>query len=130
MYTLTTRNIHVSVQPRFISEESAPEDGRFFWAYTVEISNHGDQAVQLRSRYWEITDGLGRVEEVRGPGVVGEEPILAPGETFEYTSGCPLTTPSGIMQGAYHMESEDGEFFHVDIPAFSLDMPDAPRTLN
>jgi len=130
VYTLVTRDIQVSVEPRFVVEESTPEKGRYFWAYTVEIANFGAQAVQLRSRYWHITDGLGRVEEVSGAGVVGEEPILAPGESFEYTSGCPLQTPSGIMQGAYHMESEDGEFFSVEIPAFSLDLPDTPRVLN
>ena len=130
MYTATTRNIQVSVEPRFIAEESAPDKGRFFWAYTVEIANNGGRTVQLRSRYWHITDGLGRVQEVSGPGVIGEEPVLEPGETFEYTSGCPLPTPSGIMHGAYQMEGEDGETFSVTIPAFSLDLPDTPRTLN
>lgn len=130
MYRSVTRDIQVSVQPRFIAEESAPEKGRFFWAYTVEIANYSNRTVQLRSRYWHITDGLGRIEEVSGPGVIGEEPVLEPGDAFQYTSGCPLPTPSGIMHGCYHMQCEDGEFFNVDIPAFSLDLPDAQRTLN
>lgn len=130
MYRSVTRDIQVSVEPRFIPEDSEPDEGRFFWAYRVEIANYGEQKVQLRSRYWHITDGLGRVQEVSGPGVVGEEPVLEPGESFEYTSGCPLPTSSGIMRGAYHMETEAGEYFNVEIPAFSLDLPDTPRILN
>jgi ApaG protein len=130
MYRATTHDIRVSVEPQFLEERSAPDDGRFFWAYTVEIENRGERTVQLRSRFWRITDGSGRVEEVRGAGVVGEEPVLAPGQAFTYTSGCPLRTPSGIMMGWYQMESDAGELFNVDIPAFSLDSPHERRPMN
>jgi ApaG protein len=130
MYERTTRNIAVSVAPRFVPEESNPRDGRYFWAYTVEIANRGPTAVQLKSRYWNITDGQGRVQEVRGPGVVGEQPIIAPGDSFSYTSGCPLETPDGIMVGAYLMVDEDGQSFEIDIPAFPLDSPHARRSIH
>jgi ApaG protein len=96
----------------------------------VRIENNGKETVQLRSRYWRITDNRGQVQEVRGPGVVGEQPVLRPGESFEYTSGTPLATPSGIMVGAYHMETKGGESFAVRIPAFSLDSPHQPVRLN
>ena len=130
MYRETTRAIQVTVEPSFVDEESAPEESRYFWAYRIEIANLGGEVVRLRSRYWRITDGNGRVEEVRGAGVVGKEPVLKPGETFVYTSGCPLSTPSGIMVGTYQMQNEDGEMFSIAIPAFSLDVPDAQRTVN
>ncbi len=130
MYRAVTRDIQVTVEPHYIAEESDPEDEHFFWAYTVEIVNLGSETVQLRTRYWKITDAFGRVNEVRGVGVVGEEPVIAPGASFEYTSGCPLTTASGIMSGTYQMQTLGGEVFHVAIPAFSLDKPDVPRTLN
>ena len=130
MYQATTRAIQVTVEPSFIDEESSPGQSRYFWAYTIEISNLGEEVVRLRSRHWQITDGNGRTEEVRGPGVVGKQPVLKPGETFEYTSGCPLTTPSGIMVGSYQMQNESGEMFSIAIPAFSLDLPDARRTVN
>ena len=130
MYQAVTDNIQVTVEPRFMPEESDPGAGRYFFAYSVEIANLGTAVVQVRDRYWHITDGLGRVQEVRGPGVVGEEPILHPGESFRYTSGCPLETPSGIMVGHYGVETLDGARFRVDIPAFSLDAPFATRTLN
>ena len=107
-----------------------PEEGRFFWAYTVEISNLGRERVQLRSRYWRITDAAGRVEEVRGAGVVGEQPLIEPGASYTYTSGCPLTTPSGFMSGWYQMVGSDGGLFNVEIPAFSLDSPYEPRRVN
>ena len=110
--------------------KSAPDEGRYFWAYRVEISNLGEEAVRLRSRHWLITDAYGRTEEVRGSGVVGKQPLLKPGETFAYTSGCPLLTPSGIMVGSYQMQNEKGETFSVAIPAFSLDVPDAERVVN
>ncbi|AXS39633.1 Co2+/Mg2+ efflux protein ApaG [Breoghania sp. L-A4] len=130
MYRSLTRGIQVTVEPVYLEDESAPAENHYFWAYTVEIVNQGTEPVQLRARHWKITDALGRVEEVRGAGVVGEEPRLEPGERFEYTSGCPLATASGFMIGSYQMEGADGEAFSVDIPAFSLDLPDAPRVLN
>jgi ApaG protein len=130
MYRSKTREIQVTVEPSFIDDESAPDENRFFWAYRIEIANMGPEVVRLRSRYWKITDGHGRVEEVHGAGVVGKQPVLKPGETFVYTSGCPLTTPSGIMVGTYQMQNEQGEMFSIAIPAFSLDLPDAPRTVH
>lgn len=130
MYRATTNAIEVTVEPQFLEEQSAPDEGRYIWAYTVEIRNRGDVTVQLRNRYWRITDALGRIEEVRGPGVVGKQPVLAPGEAFTYTSGCPLRTPSGFMCGNYEMEYENGERFLVEIPAFSLDLPGAHQLVN
>ncbi len=130
MYEATTRGIKVSVEPYYLDGESDPEQLHFFWAYRVVIENHGGVAVQLKSRHWQITDGAGKTEEVRGPGVVGEQPVLNPGDSFEYTSGCPLTTSSGFMSGSYMMQANDGETFDVVIPAFSLDLPDPARTFN
>jgi ApaG protein len=130
MYKTTTRAIQVSVEPTFVEAESSPGDSRYFWAYTIEITNTGDEIVRLRSRHWRITDGNGRTEEVRGAGVVGKQPLLKPGETFSYTSGCPLTTPSGIMVGTYQMQNEEGELFSIAIPPFSLDLPDERRVMN
>lgn len=130
MYKQTTRSITVSVKPFFLEDQSAPDEGRFVWAYHVRIENEGQETVQLRNRYWRITDSLGRVQEVRGAGVVGEQPVLRPGESFEYTSGTPLPTPSGIMVGSYQMESDAGERFEVAVPAFSLDSPHQPVRLN
>jgi len=130
MYRAVTRNIAVTVTPRFLADRSAPDKGQFFWAYTIEIANDGGETVQLKTRYWHITDALGRVQEVRGAGVVGEEPVIAPGESYEYTSGVPLQTPSGIMTGHYGMVTEAGERFNIEIPAFSLDSVHAPRTIN
>lgn len=130
MYTAVTRDIQVTVMPQFVADRSEPEEGRFFWAYTVEITNLGREPVQLTSRHWRITDANGIIEEVRGPGVVGEQPVIQPGESFRYTSGCPLTTASGIMVGCYRMVDAAGEGFEVEIPAFSLDSPFARRTLN
>ena len=130
MYRANTENIEVCVEPIYLDEESEPEENRYFWAYQVQIANRGTVAVKLMSRYWRITDGLGRVEEVRGPGVVGEQPVIAPGGHYEYTSGCPLPTPSGIMQGSYTMSDADGRQFDVDIPAFSLDIPGVARMVN
>ncbi len=130
MYKATTRAILVTVQPQYPPDQSEPAKSQFVWSYTVRIENHGDVAVQLRSRHWKITDGLGRLQEVRGPGVVGKTPLLRPGERFEYTSGTPLSTPSGIMAGTYQMVDEAGVKFDVDIPTFSLDTPTAQRSLN
>ena len=130
MYRATTRNIEVQVTPRFMSERSSPENSYYFWAYTIEITNHGSRKVQLKTRHWKITDANGRLQEVRGPGVVGETPVLAPGESFEYTSGVPLPTPSGFMTGTYGMVTTDGEGFDIQIPAFSLDSVQGKRTIN
>ena len=130
MYSATTHDIEVSVEPFFLPERSEPDEGRWFWAYRVTISNQSGATVKLLTRYWRIVDGVGRVEEVRGPGVVGEQPELAPGDSYQYTSGCPLTTPSGIMQGRYTMSDGKGGLFDVEIPAFSLDLPEGPRQLN
>jgi len=115
--------IKVTAIPRFLVEESEPEQGRYFWAYTIQLENHSDQTVKLLNRHWQIVDSLGHTKEVRGPGVVGEQPVLKPGEAFRYTSGVPLSTPSGIMQGEYEMVLDSGELFQVDVPAFSLDCP-------
>jgi len=130
MYRETTRAIQVTVEPSFVEAESSPENGHYFWAYKIEIQNLGGEVVRLRSRHWRITDANGKIEEVRGVGVVGKQPVLKPGESFAYTSGCPLTTPSGIMVGTYQMQAENGELFSIAIPAFSLDVPNAPRTMN
>jgi len=130
MYSSTTHNVTVSVEPVYLDSESAPDKSIFVWAYTVRIENKGGDVLQLRTRHWKITDAMGRVQEVRGAGVVGEQPVLHPGESFEYTSGTPLNTPSGIMMGSYAMETPDGRLLDVDIPAFSLDAPGAPRQIN
>ena len=106
MYEAVTRGIRIRVTPQFLEEESAPDERRYFWAYTIDIVNEGSETVQLRSRHWRITDADGHTEEVRGPGVVGQTPVLQPGDSFRYTSGCPLETPSGIMVGSYQMTTE------------------------
>lgn len=130
VYEATTRSIVVRVQPSFMPEESEPERGRWFWAYVVEIENHGNEVVQLVSRHWLITDGLNRVEEVTGAGVVGEQPTLKPRDAFRYTSGTPLPTASGSMRGTYQMVTDLGVQFDVEIPEFSLDLPGARRVVN
>ena len=130
MYRKTTRAIAVTVKPMYLEDQSSPAENYFVWAYHVRIENLGAETVQLKSRYWNITDAKGRVQEVRGDGVVGEQPVLGPGETFEYTSGTPLATPSGIMVGFYHMETNLGENFDAEIPAFSLDSPHEAVRLN
>lgn len=130
MYTETTRGITVTVQPIFLEDQSQPDDGHYVWAYRVRIENNGGDTVQLKRRHWKITDALGRMQEVEGAGVVGEQPVLRPGESYEYTSGTPLSTPSGIMMGTYQMESDEGESFAVRIPAFSLDSPHEVHRLN
>ncbi len=122
-YSLTTHDITVTVQPEFLEDQSMPEERHFVWAYHVRIENRGMGRIRLRRRYWRITDSVGGVQEVEGDGVVGEQPVLGPGESFEYTSGTPLSTPSGIMGGAYFMESDDGREIEVEIPTFSLDSP-------
>jgi ApaG protein len=123
MYEAVTSGIRVRVKPEYLEDQSSPEDDQYFWAYTIEIANEGKETVQLKSRHWVITDANGRVEEVRGPGVVGKQPTLESGESFTYTSGCPLTTPSGIMAGSYQMEIDGGDLIEVQIPAFFLDSP-------
>ena len=129
-FAASTQGVHVSVTPFYLAEQSDPDAPRHVWAYTVNILNEGTTTVQLRERAWRITDANGTVEHVRGPGVVGEQPVLAPGESFEYTSGCPLPTPSGFMEGHYLMAREDGATFEAAIPAFALDLPGAGRVLN
>jgi ApaG protein len=130
MYRAVTRQIEVTVEPNFLPERSSAEHRQFFWSYTVVITNSGNETVQLRTRHWIITDASGRRQEVRGEGVIGEQPVLRPGARFEYTSGVPLPTASGFMAGRYEMLSESGERFEIDVPAFSLDSPDVKRTLN
>jgi ApaG protein len=123
IYEKITQDIAVSVEPAYLDEQSRPEDRHFVWSYRVRIHNKGGDTVQLRSRYWRITDSNGHVQEVEGDGVVGEQPVLKPGDSFEYTSGTPLNTPGGIMLGAYKMIRTNGESFSVEIPPFSLDSP-------
>lgn len=130
VYEARTRDILVRVAPAYMAEQSQPEEGRWLWSYVVEIENHGTQTVTLISRHWIITDARNRVEEVQGPGVVGEQPVLGPREAFRYNSGCPLTTPSGSMRGTYQMVTAAGETFDVEIPAFSLHLPGALRRVN
>jgi ApaG protein len=130
MYRTVTRQIEVKVTPRFLPDRSSPENGYFFWSYTILLTNQGNETVQLKTRYWRITDAQGRLQEVRGDGVVGEEPVLKPGENYEYTSGVPLPTPSGFMTGSYGMVTQQGEAFDIEIPAFSLDTPQAERVIN
>lgn len=130
MYSQTTRDIEVTVKPFYLDDQSSPGDNHFVWAYRVRIVNKGARTVQLMRRHWVITDAIGRVQEVKGPGVVGEQPVLRPGDAYEYTSGTPLPTPSGIMVGTYEMEDEDGSAFDIAIPAFSLDSPHEKPRLN
>ena len=130
MYSATTREIRVLVEPIYLDEQSEPDHSQFVWAYRVPIENESAETVQLLTRYWHITDGMGRVQEVRGAGVVGEQPTLNPGDSYEYTSGTPLPTPSGIMKGSYQMKTPTGEKFDIEIPAFSLDCPYETRRLN
>ena len=129
-YRAVTRQIEVTATPRFLADRSSPENGYFFWAYTITLTNRGRETVQLKTRHWRITDAQGRLQEVRGAGVVGEEPVLKPGENFDYTSGVPLPTSSGFMTGSYGMVSATGEEFEIEIPAFSLDTPQRARTIN
>lgn len=130
VYEQTTRGIRVRVLPAFLADQSSPEDGRFLWSYTVTIENCGTDTVQLVSRYWLITDEAGRRQEVRGAGVVGAQPVLEPGQSFEYTSGCPLPTASGAMNGRYLMRRLSGEDFEVDIPMFLLESPHERRQIH
>ena len=130
MYERITRGVKIIVRPQYLDGQSNPDEGHFVWAYTITIENHGRETVTLRTRYWKITDANGQVQEVRGAGVVGKQPTLTPGDSFSYTSGCPLKTSSGFMVGAYQMQRSDGELFNVDIPAFSLDSPHDRHAIN
>lgn len=130
MYQAITHDIRIRVEPHYLEDQSQPDDSHFVWSYEVEICNDGAQPVQLKTRYWRITDALGHTEEVRGAGVVGQTPVIPPGGSFSYTSGCPLRTPQGIMVGSYQMSDESGKLFDVAIPAFSLDSPYTPRSVN
>ncbi|MFN0025168.1 MAG: Co2+/Mg2+ efflux protein ApaG [Parvularculaceae bacterium] len=129
-YERTTNGIRVSVKPTFLDRQSDPSDGLFVWSYTVRIHNGSSEIVQLKTRHWLITNAKGLTEEVKGVGVVGEQPVIKPGEGFEYTSGAPLSTPHGMMVGRYGMQTEQGEPFEVEIPAFSLDSPHERRLVN
>ena len=130
MYSKKTKKINITVSPYFLDDQSEPEDQHFVWAYQVTIDNQSNEKVQLKNRYWKIIDSNGSEQEVRGEGVVGEQPILNPGEKFEYTSGTPLSTPSGFMGGYYEMETNEGKKFEAVIPQFSLDSPFIKNNLN
>jgi ApaG protein len=130
MYEHITRQIRIVVRPQFLENQSEPNEGKFVWAYTITLENLSNQPVKLLTRHWIITDGLGRQQEVKGDGVIGEQPTLRPGDSFQYTSGCPLSTPSGMMSGSYGMISQNGEKFAVVIPAFSLDSPYDKHSVN
>lgn len=125
-----TNSIEVTARPVYIENESLPMDSYYVWAYHIKLENMGEIAVQLISRHWKITDGNGLIQEVKGPGVIGQQPMLKPGATFEYTSGTHLNTPTGIMFGSYEMMDEDGNFFNIEIPAFSLDSSDQIKRPN
>jgi ApaG protein len=130
MYQAVTEHIRVTVKPEFIEQQSQPENSKFIWAYTITVENRSYETVTLLTRHWIITDGRGRRQDVRGDGVVGEQPTLQPGQRFEYTSGCPLSTPSGMMMGSYGMVTSSGRPFDVTIPPFSLDSPHDRHSLN
>jgi ApaG protein len=122
-YEEVTRDILVAVEPSFLDDQSEPDEGRYIWAYRVTIENNGSQPVQVLSRFWRITDARGRTREVRGSGVIGEQPVIAPGRSYEYTSGAPLETPSGFMTGTYRVRMDSGESFDIGIPMFALESP-------
>ena len=122
-HAATTRGLTVRVSVSYLPEQSEPRRGRWFWAYHVRIENEGDETVQLLTRRWVITDGRGARHSVEGEGVVGEQPLIEPGGSFDYVSGCPLATPTGAMQGSYRMVAEDGSTFDIDIPRFTLVAP-------
>jgi ApaG protein len=130
MYERVTRGIRVAVEPSYLDDQSDPDESQYLWSYTVTIENNGPESVQLLSRYWHITDGAGHIQEVRGPGVVGAQPVIAPGQTFQYTSGCPLPTASGHMVGRYQMKAASGEAFEAEIPPFILESPHERRQVH
>ncbi|MFZ4684893.1 MAG: Co2+/Mg2+ efflux protein ApaG [Hyphomonadaceae bacterium] len=129
-YEAETNGVCIRVRPVFVDEQSSPEDDRFLWAYHIEIENRGRHTLQLMTRHWRITDGDGRIQHVDGAGVIGKQPVLRPGARFEYSSGCPLTTPCGMMQGAYRFEDETGASVEATIPLFALDSPYDERRPN
>jgi ApaG protein len=129
-FEATTRGVRITAEPSFLGAQSDPAAHKYVWSYRIEIVNEGDQTVQLTARHWVITDGRGLTQMVDGPGVVGEQPILRPGDSFTYTSGCPLGTPSGVMAGHYDMVTDSGEVFAAQVPAFSLDSPHDVRVVN
>ena len=129
-YECETRAIRVAVKPAYLDDQSDPSEERYVWSYTVTIANKGPESVQLISRYWNIMDAAGRVQEVRGPGVVGAQPVIAPGQKFQYTSGCPLPTASGYMSGRYQMKAASGESFEAEIPGFLLESPYEERQIH
>ena len=130
MYTKTTKSINITVNPCYLDEQSEPEDHHYVWAYQITINNLGQETVQLKNRYWKIIDSNGTKQEIKGKGVVGEQPVINPGEKYEYTSGTPLSTPSGFMEGHYEMETINGKTFDATIPLFSLDSPYVSNKLN
>lgn len=130
MYQAKTHSIAVTVTPTFLAEQSLPEDDHYVWIYDIIIENQSSHSVQLINRYWNICDAKGHIEEVHGTGVVGEQPLIRPGESFRYQSGCPLSTPSGIMRGHFEMRNDDGLLFCAQVPNFSLDSPYQARSLN
>lgn len=129
-YGAVTHGFEVRVEPFYLADHSEPSENRYVWAYRVAIANHGSRAARLVSRHWDIVDANGSQRTVSGPGVVGQTPLITPGDTFEYHSGCPLDTPGGTMAGHYTMVDDEGGSFEITIPSFSLDVPGEPRTLN
>ncbi|MGB6230562.1 MAG: Co2+/Mg2+ efflux protein ApaG [Litorimonas sp.] len=123
LFEQRTKDVIVRVEPEYLAEQSNPSDGRFIWAYTVEIDNQSEDDLRVTGRYWHIADSRGQVQEVRGQGVVGEKPVVRAGEQFRYTSGAPLSAPSGMMSGSYRVEPEQGDAYDIDIPVFVLDSP-------
>lgn len=130
MYEQETAGMIVRVDPQFLPQESRPADSRYVWAYTIEIENRRPDPVQLISRFWRITDENGATQEVRGEGVIGQQPVIEPGASFKYTSAAPLAAPSGVMMGAYSMQRENGEAFDIDVPLFALNSPHNSRRAN
>ncbi|MEM7711018.1 MAG: Co2+/Mg2+ efflux protein ApaG [Pseudomonadota bacterium] len=123
MFERRTKDVIVRVEPEYLAEQSSPSDGRYIWAYTVEIDNQSPNDLRVTERYWHIADSRGQVQEVRGQGVVGEKPVVKAGEQFRYTSGAPLSAPSGMMSGSYRVESDNGDAYDIAIPVFVLDSP-------
>ncbi len=130
MFKETTHGVTVTVMPVYIDERSNPQNSEYFWAYRVAIENNSGNTLQLLRRYWYITDSNGRIDEVRGDGVIGEQPFIENGQEYSYSSGCPLTAPSGIMVGHYTMQNEEGSELEIAVPAFALDLPDLSPVIN